>query len=444
MGDRSASSQLDIPMHTSVTAESSPAQPIKHNTPLSQQEHSIDWLKSKHENSTRLMTKLNALAELRKQPELTLAFDAIFVYDTITDGTIFRPEQFFTQRWAVKNPGPLAWPAGCYVEYTGGEGRQMSINKSSNLSPTGLRLSMRSEKTSQEVKPGEECHFTVNLQAPKSTGKKISYWRVCSPMGDRFGHKLWCDIEVSRHPTLAARFPITIPKRSRSPVKLADYCPIDPALENIGTPSGPAQVEQRSSFREQTIEYVQSAQKQPSGYRHLAALKAKHSDQTATRSKPDPAECPPYSPTQSSSDSQLLFPKLEKESPQSSVWTRSAPVTTAHIPAAANVEKVVAEKEEAKLAEVKETAVAEAEKVEKVEIAATAEKVTEEPAGKMEEVDLKDPKVKDDDLLGSDVEYETIGDGSGETDEEDFEWNTDDEYEILDSAMEELSKAKKM
>jgi len=47
-----------------------------------------------------------------------------------------------------------------------------------------------------EVAPGQECGFTVLMRTPSRAGKTISYWRLTGPTGYKFGHRLWCDVTV--------------------------------------------------------------------------------------------------------------------------------------------------------------------------------------------------------------------------------------------------------
>jgi next-to-BRCA1 protein 1 len=47
-----------------------------------------------------------------------------------------------------------------------------------------------------EVAPGQEAGFTVLMRTPNRTGNFISYWRLTGPDGNKFGHRLWCDVNV--------------------------------------------------------------------------------------------------------------------------------------------------------------------------------------------------------------------------------------------------------
>ncbi|KAL2152610.1 hypothetical protein VTH82DRAFT_5794 [Thermothelomyces myriococcoides] len=46
------------------------------------------------------------------------------------------------------------------------------------------------------VQPGTEQPFTVLLRAPSRSGRFVSNWRLTTKDGHRFGHRLWCDIVV--------------------------------------------------------------------------------------------------------------------------------------------------------------------------------------------------------------------------------------------------------
>jgi len=47
-----------------------------------------------------------------------------------------------------------------------------------------------------EVAPGQEAGFTVLMRTPNRDGNFISYWRLTGPDGGKFGHRLWCDVNV--------------------------------------------------------------------------------------------------------------------------------------------------------------------------------------------------------------------------------------------------------
>ena len=49
------------------------------------------------------------------------------------------------------------------------------------------------------VAPGQEFPFTVLLRTPQRTGRVVSNWRLTTKDGLKFGHRLWCDVIVDRH-----------------------------------------------------------------------------------------------------------------------------------------------------------------------------------------------------------------------------------------------------
>ncbi|KIY02534.1 uncharacterized protein Z520_00999 [Fonsecaea multimorphosa CBS 102226] len=120
---------------------------------------------------------------------------AWYVTDSTPDGTKVAPNHFVSQSWTLRNPGPDAWPAGCAVYYIGGDDmRNLDILHPSSIS--AMTMANRSNVWAAPVEPGETARFTVLLKSPAREGRAISYWRLKTPGGVPFGHKLWVDIEV--------------------------------------------------------------------------------------------------------------------------------------------------------------------------------------------------------------------------------------------------------
>lgn len=120
---------------------------------------------------------------------------AVFERDTVTDGTVMPPNQVFEQTWVLRNAGDVAWPAGCSVKFVGGD--YMGHIDSSH--PAGIHdLVSASESTIcyHPLAPGQEFPFTVLLRTPAREGKIISWWRLTTKDGHKFGHRLWCDVTV--------------------------------------------------------------------------------------------------------------------------------------------------------------------------------------------------------------------------------------------------------
>jgi next-to-BRCA1 protein 1 len=125
-----------------------------------------------------------------------MAYEARFVRDTICDGTVLPPDTVFQQVWTLRNPGPIAWPAGFSLRFIGGD-RMLDIDLSSTISAKELEQALSSNAIDRAVEVGEEVDFEVTLKTPSRPGKAISYWHLKSPDGvPCVGSKLWCDIDV--------------------------------------------------------------------------------------------------------------------------------------------------------------------------------------------------------------------------------------------------------
>ncbi|KAK4199342.1 hypothetical protein QBC40DRAFT_176538 [Triangularia verruculosa] len=126
---------------------------------------------------------------------------AVFVKDTIADGTVMEPNHVFEQTWILRNEGKTAWPAGCSVLFVGGD-YMGHVDSSHPAATQDLRASSVSTVCYSPILPGEEFPFTVLLRTPLRTGRIVSNWRLTTPDGLKFGHRLWCDVKVE-HPKVA-------------------------------------------------------------------------------------------------------------------------------------------------------------------------------------------------------------------------------------------------
>lgn len=120
---------------------------------------------------------------------------AVFIQDSVEDGTILPPNHVFEQTWVLRNEGNVAWPAGCSVKFVGGD----YMGHVDSAHPAGIsELVSASESTVcyAPLAPGQEFSFTVLLRTPARAGKIISYWRLTTQDGFKFGHRLWCEVNV--------------------------------------------------------------------------------------------------------------------------------------------------------------------------------------------------------------------------------------------------------
>ncbi|KYK58366.1 hypothetical protein DCS_05379 [Drechmeria coniospora] len=129
---------------------------------------------------------------------------AVFIKDTVMDGTFLPPNHEFAQSWVLRNEGSVAWPAGCSVRFVGGD----YMGHVDSAHPAGISdLASAAESTvcSAALAPGREASFTARLRTPARAGKIISYWRLTTPDGYKFGHRLWCEVNVIASPAGLSR-----------------------------------------------------------------------------------------------------------------------------------------------------------------------------------------------------------------------------------------------
>ena len=124
---------------------------------------------------------------------------AWFESDTTPDGSEFAPNRLVAQSWTIRNPGPHAWPVGCAVYYVGGDDmRNLDTKRPSSVSD--VDPASHSNILEKSLEPHQTAVFNVLLKSPAREGRVISYWRLKTPQGKPFGHKLWVDITVANKP----------------------------------------------------------------------------------------------------------------------------------------------------------------------------------------------------------------------------------------------------
>lgn len=135
--------------------------------------------------------------EAKELPAVAVKEDLVahFVRDVIADGTIMTPNTVFEQTWYLRNGGSTSWPAGCTVKFVGGD-NMCAVDPEHPASVHELVSAAESTTCYTEVAPGQEAGFTVLMRTPSRAGNSISYWRLTGPDGDKFGHRLWCDVNV--------------------------------------------------------------------------------------------------------------------------------------------------------------------------------------------------------------------------------------------------------
>lgn len=234
-------------------------------------------------SSTNAATQVQTVAEVKPAEQASAAstpkikqadkvgsndLQAWYESDSTPDGSSFGPNRLVSQSWTLRNPGPDAWPSGCAVHFIGGDDmRNLDIINPSSVSD--MVVANRSNVLDYSLPTGKTAVFTVLLKSPTREGRAISYWRLKTPEGLPFGHKLWVDINV-KAPA------VELPIRSAP----------------ISAPPAPTVVD--ASEEEKSVVAPEAAQSQEG--------------------------------------STMIFPKLEKESPVSSVHNISETATPAPVP----------------------------------------------------------------------------------------------------------------
>jgi next-to-BRCA1 protein 1 len=102
---------------------------------------------------------------------------------TIFDGTEFAPGTDFTKIWRLRNSGSCAWPKSTQLVHVGGDALGAVLAVDLILPEEGLA-------------PDGEAEVSVDLVAPEKPGRYVSHWRLVSPTGQKFGHRVWVLIQV--------------------------------------------------------------------------------------------------------------------------------------------------------------------------------------------------------------------------------------------------------
>ncbi|KAL8154165.1 hypothetical protein V2J09_011925 [Rumex salicifolius] len=110
--------------------------------------------------------------------------DSRFILDvTVMDGTMMAPKSPFTKIWRMRNNGNLPWTLRTQLVWIGGD----------KFGPTN---SVEIEVPVAGLYPENEVDVAVDFIAPELPGRYISYWKMASPSGQKFGQRVWVLIQV--------------------------------------------------------------------------------------------------------------------------------------------------------------------------------------------------------------------------------------------------------
>ncbi|KAF8005904.1 hypothetical protein BT93_K0249 [Corymbia citriodora subsp. variegata] len=111
--------------------------------------------------------------------------DSRFVSDvTVIDGTVMAPLTPFTKIWRMRNNGNFVWHRGTQLVWIGGDKFSDNTN------------AVEIEVPAQGVPVDGELDIAIDFTAPASAGRYISYWRMASSSGHKFGQRVWALIQV--------------------------------------------------------------------------------------------------------------------------------------------------------------------------------------------------------------------------------------------------------
>ena len=105
---------------------------------------------------------------------------ALYISETIADGTEYNVGTDFDKSWRLKNIGTCTWNTNYKMIFADGD--KMDGPSAKNLT--------------QSVAPGEQYDFVLDLKAPNTAGTYKGYWKVADDKGNVFVHNLWVEIKA--------------------------------------------------------------------------------------------------------------------------------------------------------------------------------------------------------------------------------------------------------
>lgn len=110
--------------------------------------------------------------------------DSRFILDVnVLDGTMMAPSTPFTKIWRMRNSGSIVWPQGARLVWIGGDRFSQADFVDLEIPADGVPVD-------------GELDIAVDFTSPELPGRYISYWRLASPLGTKFGQRIWVLIQV--------------------------------------------------------------------------------------------------------------------------------------------------------------------------------------------------------------------------------------------------------
>jgi len=109
---------------------------------------------------------------------------AAFVEDSsIPDHSYCLPGVSLLKVWVMKNTGDRQWPEGTHLQYISGDVEPEAGTDSKVPVPL--------------AQPGQSVPVAVRIVTPKTVGHFVGNYRLTSPRGTAFGHRVWVALNVA-------------------------------------------------------------------------------------------------------------------------------------------------------------------------------------------------------------------------------------------------------
>jgi hypothetical protein len=170
------------------------------------------------------------------------ALEARFVRDcTIADGSVLQPRTPFCKIWTLRNSASAPWPAGCRLTHVGGDLFPGTATASDAL---------------PAVAPDTEVSVAVDMIAPDRAGRYASFWRLTTPSGQRFGHRVWVSIHVDDEQRVEAPVAAVV---SAAVAPVAAPAPVDAAAVDGAAKAADAEDEAMLTHIERSFHKLEPA-----------------------------------------------------------------------------------------------------------------------------------------------------------------------------------------
>ncbi|GFP90769.1 uncharacterized protein c6orf106 homolog [Phtheirospermum japonicum] len=90
----------------------------------------------------------------------------------------------FTKNWRMRNNGTTPWPHKTQIVWIGGDRLSKQSSVEVEIPVAGLSID-------------KELDIRVDLICPEIPGDYISFWRLVSPSGEKFGERIRVLVQVS-------------------------------------------------------------------------------------------------------------------------------------------------------------------------------------------------------------------------------------------------------